>query len=86
MKVSPSTIKRTLKIDLKMKVLKRAKRHMLKLPQEAARVKKCRALLKRYAKKRRHLSCLQMRKSSPLKNISINQMIRFMPNLSKNYR
>lgn len=48
MKVSRKTIQRALKIDLKLKALKRGTCHMLTVPQKIFRVKKCRRLLKRY--------------------------------------
>jgi transposase len=52
MNVSRCTIQRALKMDLKLKALKRSTCHMLTIPQKVARVKKCRALLKRYGEKK----------------------------------
>jgi transposase len=48
LKASTLTIHRAIKIDLGLKALKRGTCHMLTVPQKIARVKKCRALLRRY--------------------------------------
>lgn len=52
MNVSRQTIKRALKIDLGLKALKRGNCHMLTIPQKEARVKKCKALLRRHGVKK----------------------------------
>ena len=49
MGVSTTTMRRALKRDLGLKLLKKGTCHMLSVPQKIARVKKAKALLKRYA-------------------------------------
>ncbi len=52
LKISPKTIRKALKVDLRLKPLKRGTCHMLTIAQKTGRVTKCKKLLKRHGKKK----------------------------------